>query len=373
MSSIRRSVQVIDLLARRGPLGVRAAAQQLKLPLGSVHRILVDLAEELVVERTPSGEWELSYRLIEITGRQLDRIQWPQLVRPFAERIAEATRETVNVTALSGLAGVCIDKVRGNEGMQLDAPIGSRGPLYCGGAGKAILAAMNDADRERIFAAPLKPLTANTITDHAVLRRELARIRSRGYSLDNEEVVLGVHCVGVPILDRNQRPVGAISISGPSAKKPGHDLDRLVGMLSEACGHISRRLGYGGDWPVYAAASAEAPRRRLGQDQLEENAMMRVAWVMKLKPGNEAIYKRKHDEIWAEMLELMKRQGIRNYSIYRHGLTLFAYLERDHEPPPGEPHDPVVPRWWKMMEPYMEYNADGTPWTEPIEEVFHAD
>ena len=100
---------------------------------------------------------------------------------------------------------------------------------------------------------------------------------------------------------------------------------------------------------------------------------MRVAWVMKLKPGNEAIYKQKHDEIWLEMLDLMKRQGIRNYSIYRCGLTLFAYLERDRPPPAGEPHDPVVLRWWKMMEPYMEYNADGTPLQEPIEEVFHAD
>ena len=100
---------------------------------------------------------------------------------------------------------------------------------------------------------------------------------------------------------------------------------------------------------------------------------MRVAWVMRLKPGNEAIYKKKHDEIWPEMLELMKRQGIRNYSIYRYGLTLFAYLERDRPAKAGEPHDPVVLRWWKMMEPYMDYNADGTPWQEPIEEMFHAD
>ena len=100
---------------------------------------------------------------------------------------------------------------------------------------------------------------------------------------------------------------------------------------------------------------------------------MRQAWVMKLKPGNEAIYKKKHDEIWPEMLELIHRQGIRNFSIYRYGLTLFAYLERDKPPPVGEPHDPVLLRWWKMMEPYMDYNADGTPWQEPIEEMFHAE
>jgi len=263
MSSTRRTVTILDLLARRGPLGVRAVAQQLKLPLGSVHRILLDLSEEMVVERTADGDWDLSHRLFEITGRQLDRIQWPRLVRPIAEKIAEATRETVNITALSGGAGICIDKVRGNEGMQLDAPIGSRGPLYCGGAGKAILA-MSETEQERILGMPLAPLTRHTITDHAMLRRELDVIRGRGYSLDNEEVVMGVHCVGIAILDRNGHPVGAISISGPSPKVPGPDLERLIEMLAPACGHVSRKLGYAGPWPPVESALSEMPRRKAG-------------------------------------------------------------------------------------------------------------
>lgn len=66
----------------------------------------------------------------------------------------------------------------------------------------------------------------------------------------------------------------------------------------------------------------------------EKEGRVREAWVMRLKPGNEAIYKEKHDNIWPEMLEVMKASGIRNYSIYRHGLTLFAYLEREGPPPP---------------------------------------
>lgn len=261
MSSIRRSVQVVELLARKGPLGVRAVAQQLKLPLGSVHRILLDLAEEAVVERTAAGEWELSYRLLNITGLQIDRLHWPQLARPFAERIAEATRETVNVNVLSHMLGICVDKVRGNEGMQLDARIGSGGPLYCGGSGKAMLAYMSAADQQQVLDSPLKPLTGNTITDPAVLKRELARIRRRGYSIDNEEVVNGVHCVGIPILDRGGRAVGALSITGPSPKKPGPKLDALVEMLSEACGYVSRRLGFSGAWPPIERASPEAPPR----------------------------------------------------------------------------------------------------------------
>lgn len=100
---------------------------------------------------------------------------------------------------------------------------------------------------------------------------------------------------------------------------------------------------------------------------------MRSAWIMKLKPGCEEIYKSKHDEIWPELVELIRGQGVRNYSIFRHELLLFAYLETNNVLTRHEPYDPVLLRWWKMMEPYMEYNDDGTPWQQLIEEVFHVD
>ena len=102
--------------------------------------------------------------------------------------------------------------------------------------------------------------------------------------------------------------------------------------------------------------------------------MARIGFVMQLKPGNEAIYREKHAEIWPEMVETLHRFGIHNYSIFRHGLTLFAYLECDDPSRlAGQATDPVVQRWWKMMQPYMTYQPDGTPWTESIEEVFHLD
>jgi L-rhamnose mutarotase len=94
---------------------------------------------------------------------------------------------------------------------------------------------------------------------------------------------------------------------------------------------------------------------------------------MKLKPGCEAIYKQKHDEIWPEMLALMKKNGTRNFSIYRYGLLLFAYQERDEPAPADAPIDPIVWKWWEMMAPYMETNADFSPVQEPVEEMFHAD
>ena len=261
MSGIKRSVQVMELLARKSPLGVRAVATQLALPLGSVHRLLQDLEAEGMAEPTSAGEWVLSFRLLEIAGRQLERIQLPAFCRPFAEQMATATRETVNINALSGLHGVCIDKVRGNEGMQIDLRIGAHGFLYCGGAGKAMLTYMTPADQQQVLSGPFTALTPKTIIDPAVLRAELSRIRACGYSIDDQEVVTGVYCVSVAILDGNGRPVGAINITGSSPKRPGPDVLPMVAMLNEACDHVSRRLGYRGVWPLVDAASGD---ERLG-------------------------------------------------------------------------------------------------------------
>jgi len=95
---------------------------------------------------------------------------------------------------------------------------------------------------------------------------------------------------------------------------------------------------------------------------------------MRLKPGNEAIYRQKHDEIWPEMVSALHHYGIRNYTIFLYGLTLFAYYESDDPSRvTAQRDDPIIRRWWQMMQPYMDYNADGTPWSEPIAEVFHLD
>lgn len=249
MSSVTRAISTMELLARQGPLGVRAIATELDLPLGSAHRLLSDLAAEQVVERDDDGAWRLSYRLFAITGHQLDRLELPQLARPFAERIAAETGETVNVYALSGLESVSIDKVRGNEGMQLDLRLGASGPLHAGGSGKAMLAYLSERERDAVLDGPLHRYTEHTLVERAELEREIERIRGRGYAIDDQEVVMGVYCVSEPFIDRAGRPFGAMSITGPRPKAPGGDIEPLVAMLHEACSEVSRRLGYTGPWP----------------------------------------------------------------------------------------------------------------------------
>jgi L-rhamnose mutarotase len=98
--------------------------------------------------------------------------------------------------------------------------------------------------------------------------------------------------------------------------------------------------------------------------------MYRSGFRMRLQPGCEAIYKAKHDQIWPELLERLKGQGIVRYAIYRDGLDLFAHLEATEPQTPGESVDPVVRRWWDMMAEFMETTEDNSPKTWPLEEMF---
>ena len=101
--------------------------------------------------------------------------------------------------------------------------------------------------------------------------------------------------------------------------------------------------------------------------------MARVAFLMELRPGAEAVYKEKHDQIWPDLARRLREAGVRNYSIFRRDLTLFAYLECDDPARLPDGSDPIVRRWWDMMAPYMVYTEDHAPRQDPLEEVFHLD
>lgn len=84
------------------------------------------------------------------------------------------------------------------------------------------------------------------------------------------------------------------------------------------------------------------------------------AWVLEVRPGHEEEYKKRHDEIWPEMLEALRAAGISNYNIFRHGLTLFGYFETDDLERTQKilADDPVNAKWGAWMGPIMKVEVD---------------
>ncbi|RKX88865.1 MAG: L-rhamnose mutarotase [Spirochaetes bacterium] len=102
--------------------------------------------------------------------------------------------------------------------------------------------------------------------------------------------------------------------------------------------------------------------------------MNRVSFKMKLKSGMKDEYKKRHDEIWPELLELLRGAGVKDYSIFfdEKTDTLFAVQKVDGDAGSQDlGKNPAVQRWWTYMKDIMETNPDDSPVSVPLEEVFY--
>ena len=102
--------------------------------------------------------------------------------------------------------------------------------------------------------------------------------------------------------------------------------------------------------------------------------MRRVAFKMKLKEGFEAEYKKRHDELWPELKELLKSSGVNEYSIFLDEETNILFAVQKIEGEAGSQDlgsNPVVQKWWAYMADIMETNDDKSPVTIPMKEVFY--
>lgn len=102
--------------------------------------------------------------------------------------------------------------------------------------------------------------------------------------------------------------------------------------------------------------------------------MQRLAFKMKLNPGQKEAYKKRHDQIWPELKELLKDNGVREYSIFldEETSTLFAFQKVSGE---GGSQDlanhAIVKKWWDFMADIMEVHPNNSPISIPLEELFY--
>jgi L-rhamnose mutarotase len=102
--------------------------------------------------------------------------------------------------------------------------------------------------------------------------------------------------------------------------------------------------------------------------------MKRFGFKMKLFPGFKEEYKKRHSEIWPELVSMLKNEGVGNYSIFFDEETniLFAYQEQSGESSSQDlGTEEVVKKWWEYMADIMETNPDNSPVTIPLEQVFY--
>jgi DNA-binding IclR family transcriptional regulator len=243
--SVERAISILDLLAQGGWRTGADVARELNVHRSTALRLLGTLERHAIVERDQrTARYRLGRRIPQLASVVTGEFDLRYVARPVCEQLARAAGETATLDMLVGDVIVPIEQATASTSVVSVNWLGRRTPVHCTASGKAILAFLPDAERERLLSRPLERVTAHTITERNELEAQLANVHQSGIARTFEELELGLDAIAAPVFGADGGVVAALDVSGPShrLRAEGHvDLERLA---REGADDLSRRLGY---------------------------------------------------------------------------------------------------------------------------------
>jgi DNA-binding IclR family transcriptional regulator len=242
-----RALDVLEALADAvagAPLGVTDVARRAGTTKSAAFRLLANLERRGYVSKDPvTTKYALGTRLAYLGQRSLGALDLRGAARPELEDLHRRFGETTNLGVREEGEVVYIDMVESSHGLRMAAHVGARDLLHSTALGKAILAFLPPAERDRLLRRRLVARTERTITDPAVLRAELARVRECGVAEDAGENEAGARCLGAPIFGHAGGVLGAISVSSPASRLDDARAAEVAAAVAAAAAAVSERLG----------------------------------------------------------------------------------------------------------------------------------
>lgn len=245
---LSKVLKIFDLLHQASEgLTMTEISEQTGINISTCYRFLAQLEQEGYLVRGGKGIYILGPRLLRLAATYDHGLGLRELCRPELRELWQTTKETVNLAVLDGSSIVYVDVLESPHEFRLVSTIGMRRPVYCTALGKALLAVLAEDKLEQLLRTlRFDPMTKHTITNADTLLKELRSIRRRGFSLDDEEAVLGACCVGAAVLNSRGEGVAAISVAAPVTRIPKEYVSTLGIAVKEAARKISERMGFSG-------------------------------------------------------------------------------------------------------------------------------
>jgi len=222
-------------------LGISELALRAGLPKSTVSRLVATLVRQRYLERD-GKRIHLGLRLFELGQLAEQPRELRAAALPVMADLRNTTGENVHLAIRDRREMVCIAVMRGRSAAPPIVRIGGRLPIHATALGKAVLAHSPPSDVEEVVASGLVACTPRTISDPAVLRRQLDDIRRGELAGEVGEFAAGVSCAASPVFAPSGRLVGAVSVSGC---EEGFDADRFASVIRAAALTLTRRLSPG--------------------------------------------------------------------------------------------------------------------------------
>ena len=245
MSVLDKTTRILDgVCDAAGPVTLADLARTLKEPRSSLHRLLGDLTTLGVLTRLGDATYVPGPRLAHWGEAARQALDLARVSRPILERLRDRTGESVRIYVRDGDARVCTATVEGRFELRHVTQIGRRLPLRVGAAGKLLLAfADPETQAHELALAVTDPLSGAALSGPE-LERQLAEIRSTGWSVSIAEREEGLAAAAAAVRDRSGSVVAALSISGPSSRLSTDRMQALRPMIDELAADLSNILGF---------------------------------------------------------------------------------------------------------------------------------
>lgn len=225
-------------------LTISEVAQRTQLSRATARRFLLTLQALGYIASDGKYFW-LTPKVLSLGHAYLSSTPLPRLLQPVLEQVSEELHESCSASILEDKEIVYIARAATRRVISIGLGVGSRLPAYCTSMGRILLAALDDNLLEAyLTTTPLKPLTPYTLTDPALLKAELERVRVQGYALVDQELELGLRSIAVPVRNSRGRVLAAMNV-GVQAGRVGltEMLERFLPALQRASQSLAPLLG----------------------------------------------------------------------------------------------------------------------------------
>jgi DNA-binding IclR family transcriptional regulator len=232
-STVERKLSAAEIATRTG------------IPRGTVHRIMRTMRDLGVVDQERDrDQYRLGMKLFELGTTVLANMDLHREANASVEALTRASGETVHLSVFDGKSSTVINRTDPDGTRVNTLFVLESSPAHATASGKVALAHQPEAAIERFIARGLPRIAPNTITDPDLLRADLARIRERGYAIDNEELAPNTKCVGAPIRNATGSVFAAISVSGQARRFTPDRIAAYADLVRYHAQAISLQLGY---------------------------------------------------------------------------------------------------------------------------------
>ena len=215
IKAIDKAVELLLCFKANPSLGISELVNLTGMSKGTVYDLVYTLTTHgLLKQNVENKKYELGILNFEMGALYDQRNPITKVANTIGQNLAEKHGATIHLTTLDNAKVVYLKKYENPSALVSYSRTGKRAPLYCTGVGKAMLAFLDKEYVDNYLqTVSLESYTPKTIVDINQLKEEIDLIKLRGFSIDDEEIELGLKCVAAPIFNGKGKVVGAMSIS----------------------------------------------------------------------------------------------------------------------------------------------------------------